>query len=358
MRVEITGEADVDNIGQAWQVPPDGKEHAQQPPKSPVALSVADILALEAPEERVLIEKVLPANGAIFFAGAHKTGKTVAAVQMAISIASGHPLLDNYPVHDKGPVIVIEQDDPAGGVSLQDYFLASPVSVIGLPILTFVRINYYFGPAFCVWLTAEIKRVDAKAVILDSYTALRPGREGGGDIVKTESDEITQLNEVALHCNCLILVLHHDSKGTFGMDWSDRIPGTYAMGAGSDGQIHISRFRDLLENANERLLRTRVRHGDDHQMVIRFRKQTLDYALVFDGPASSMFSELQQIHAEFGDSTFSPKDLCHATGWARATAFRTLAKLRAAGALAWRTGGNYMLAPEMLVVFKPRTEAQ
>jgi RecA-family ATPase len=359
MPSKIYAEPDLDSIGQDWQLPPEGNgtEPGGGMPEAPVALSVADILALKAPEQRVLIEKVLPSRGAIFFAGAHKTGKTVVAVQMAISVASGHPFMENYPVREPGAVIIVEQDDPAGGISVQDYFKVSPVPVTGLPISTFVRINHYFGPTFSAWLTAEIKKVNARAVILDSYTALRPGRERGGDLVKAESDEITQLNEIGLNCNCLILPLHHDSKGTFGMDWSDRLPGTYAMGAGSDGQIHISRFRDSLDDAKERILRVRTRHGEDHQMVIRFRKSTLDYELVFDGPAACMFPELQQIHTEFSNGTFTPKELYQATGLPRATAFRLLARLRAAGAVTWRTGGNYSLATEVLIALQGRVDA-
>lgn len=330
--------------------------HARQPEPivRPVALSVADVLCLQALPHQELIEKTLPVSGAFLIVGTHKSGKTVFAVQAAIAVASGHPFMDNYRVLDKGGVILVEQDDPAGDLSMKSYLEASPVPVSGIPLYLFVRIPYTFGLQFIQWLESEIQEKQARLVILDSYTALRPHRKPGTDIVKVESDEMRLLNALGKKHNCLIATISHDSKGSFGMDWSDRTAGTYAMGAAVEGQLHISRFRDLLDKAPERLVHIRMRHGADYQSVVRFRVPTLDYETVIEGEAASMFPELLGIYSEFGDRPFSPKDLYQSTGVSRATASRNIARLKASGALSRRGTGDYAIAREFLPVFAGR----
>ena len=70
----------------------------------PVALTVADILGLVAPTRKMLIEKLLPTPGAVLLVGAHKSGKTVLAIQMAVAVASGHALFDYYRVPEKAGI--------------------------------------------------------------------------------------------------------------------------------------------------------------------------------------------------------------------------------------------------------------
>jgi len=310
----------------------------------PVGLTVDDLLALPTPARHMLIETVLPTPGGMLLVGSHKTGKTVAAVQMAISVASGQAFMGLYKVPKSGAVIIVEQDDPAGDLAVRDYLKVSPIPVAGLPIVTFTRLQLRFGPEFCGWLDFEIRDRHAKLVILDSYTALRPHRRPGLDIVKTEQEEVGLLDALAKRTGSTILILTHDSKGSFGMDWSDRTAGTFAMGAAVEGQMHVSRFRDLAVNAPERLIQIRGRHIEDVEAVLRFRRETLDYEMVLEGGAASLYPELLQVKNEFGDTAFGPKELSHQTGASRATANRIICRLAGAGILTRVGFGEYRLS--------------
>jgi hypothetical protein len=73
----------------------------------PTVMTVDDLLELTAPERQVLVETMIPRPGAVMLLGSHKSGKTVFAVQAAIAVASGLPMMDSYRVPDKGPVIII-----------------------------------------------------------------------------------------------------------------------------------------------------------------------------------------------------------------------------------------------------------
>ena len=89
------------------------------PQDSIKVLSVADVLALDVPEPQMLVEALLPKRGACLLFGAPKSNKTLLALQTGIAVASGKPLFDYYRVLEPGPVLVIEQDDPAGASSVK-----------------------------------------------------------------------------------------------------------------------------------------------------------------------------------------------------------------------------------------------
>lgn len=82
---------------------------------------------------------------------------------------------------------------------------------------------------------------------------------------------------------------------------------------------------------------------DDLEMVLRFRKETLDYEHVLDGGAASAYPLVLQIRTVFGNQHFGPKELTHATGLSRATACRQIDRLYRAGALTKRGYGDYVL---------------
>jgi AAA domain len=327
---------------------PNGRAAQAAAPKlgdRPVMLSVADLFALKVPKRQMLVETILPQPGLVTMVGSHKSGKTVLAVQIAVAVASGQALMGNYRVTDKGPVIIVEQDDPDGDISVKDYLSASPVpGVLDLPIKTTTRIKYRFGPEFYSWLESEIVRLQARLVILDSYTALRPHRRAGGDIVKVESDELTLINSLGMRNRCTLALLHHVSGGRVSMDWSDQAGGTYAQGQAVNGQIHVSRFRKLGLNAPERLVQGRIRHGNDFAAVVRFRADTLDYEFVLEGSAAPLFPELRRIKKEFGNNSFTPKDLYQTMGISRQTGTELIGSLMQTDALTWLQRGEYRLS--------------
>jgi DNA-binding transcriptional ArsR family regulator len=108
------------------------------------------------------------------------------------------------------------------------------------------------------------------------------------------------------------------------------------MSMATEAQIVVSRFSDVDIAAPERLVRIRGRHMEDLEMVLRFRKEGLDYEHVIDGGASSAYPLILQIRTTFGSRAFGPKELTHETGVSRATASRQIDRLFRAGALTKR----------------------
>src|SRR5438034_342199 len=80
---------------------------------------------------------------------------------------------------------------------------------------------------------------------------------------KAEQQELTEHDALAKRTGCAILLIHHTSKGSAGLDWSEKAAGTFAMSAATESQINISRFAEMDIAAPERLVRIRGRHSED-----------------------------------------------------------------------------------------------
>jgi hypothetical protein len=312
------------------------------PPKS---FTADELLALDIPEPQMLIPGLLPMAGACLLFGALKSNKTLIAVQIAIAVTTKHALFDYYSIAESGPVMILEQDDPGSEGSIKSILSKSRVPANGIPLRLYPRDpRFSFGQSFIDWLKAEITENKRRLVVLDSYTALRPSRGHGIDIVKVEHAELTMLDVLAKETNCCILVIHHDSKGSVALDWSQRAGGTYAMGAAVEALIHTMRFPELASNADERLVQVRGRHVRGTEMVLRFIENSLDHDHIIEGPAAPLYPLLKQIHSAFGDQVFTPKGLIAATGVSHSTAHRQIERLHQADALTKVGYGEYKLA--------------
>jgi len=333
MPFEVQTEADIASI--------EARAKASKSAPRPSVLSVADLLALEVSPPSMRVENILPSAGATLMFGAPKCNKTLLAVQMGIAVASAHPLCDYYRVIEPGAVLMVEQDDPAGAASLKDILERSAVPVTGIPFYLAPQVPFTFGLQLIEWLEEQIIARGVKLVILDSYTALRGSRGSGIDIVKAEQQDLLLLDALAKRTGCSILIIHHSSKGAAGLDWSNQAAGTFAMSAATEAQIHVSRFPEVDSNAPERLVRIRGRHIEGTEMVLRFRKETLDHEHVLEGGAAPFYPLLLQLQTAFGTQAFSAKEISQATGVSRATAHRQIDRLSRAGALTKRGFGEY-----------------
>lgn len=178
----------------------------------PRVLDVADLLGLDTPAPSMLVENWLPERGASLIVGAAKANKTLIAVQIGIAVASGNPFLENYRILRLGPVLIVEQDDPAGAASIKEVLKCSQVPVEGIPFHLVKRVPFNFGLELLEWLELQILKLHLRLVVLDSYTSLRSSRVSGGDIVKSEQNDLTLLDDLANRTGCAVSIIHHASK--------------------------------------------------------------------------------------------------------------------------------------------------
>jgi hypothetical protein len=123
--------------------------------------------------------------------------------------------------------------------------------------------------------------------------------------VKVEQNDMRALDALAKRQRCAVIVIHHSSKGSAGLDWSEKAAGTFAMSAATESQTHISRFTE------------------------------------FEAP---LYPLVRQLHNAFGKQPFSPKEMTQQTGLSIATVHRQLDRLARAGAIQKQGYGNYVLS--------------
>lgn len=322
---------------------PDGKPpaHKARPPARIVAADELCKMCLSKP--RFIIDKILTGPGAWCIIGSHKSGKTLLAVQLALSYHAGVDFLDHYKTLESRAALVIEQDDPSGLATVKELVQASLIPKNPAKFFTVEHANFTIGPDLVTFLKREIPNRDLGLVVLDSYTKMRPTHGGGVDIVKVESNSFGMLDELAKEAGCVILIIHHRSHGNAGFDWSERAAGTFAVGMSTEGEIHISRFADLSSTAPERFIQVRGRRFDGLESVIRFRADTLDYDFILEGPASALYPSICEIKKSFGWKPFTGKELYQELGLSRSPAFRLISRLRAANILEKDSYGKYRL---------------
>ena len=242
--------------------------------------------------------------------------------------------------------MIIEQDDPGGAASVKTILERSGVKP-DTPIHFVSELPFGLGAYLIDWLEQKITQLKLVFVVIDSYTAIRGSHGSGVDIVKQEQTELRMLDALGKRVGCGIELIHHASKGAAALDWTQTASGTFAMTGAVEGQIHIARFMELEGAAPERLVRMQGRHAEAAQVLLRFRKETLDYEFVLKGGAAEFYPVLKQIKSQFADNDFSPKELCQATGMSRATAHRLITRLCYADALQKRGFGTYRLPLEL-----------
>ena len=306
-------------------------------------VSAKEILEMTLPKTEFAIEPIVSSPGVWLVVGEQKAGKSLFAAQMALSMQAPEPLMGWYSIPRARAAMFIEQDDPSQLAAIQPILQRTKIPIRPDGFFSVEKAMFTIEPGFIEFLEGEIRGRALGVIVLDSYTVMRGPRNGRTDIVKAEALDLGMLDELAKRTGCLILVIHHVSKGSASLDWSDRSAGTYAMGAHSEGQIFISCFRDLPSNAPERLVQIRGRHVAGIEMVIRFEEETLSHSFIFEGAAAAMYPMLQQINSTFGGRTFSPKSLCQETGMSRASVHRVIARLSASGILRKRGFGEYVI---------------
>jgi hypothetical protein len=298
---------------------------------TPVIENLDDLLNRQITMPDELVKGIVVRPGVNMIVGSPKVGKTLLGVQMAMSVAAGRHLFDYYNVQ-QAPALIVEQDDRNAEASLKSLRQQSRAAQNGAPCYFASNCDFSIGLSFADWLDEQARRLNLGFILLDSYTALRGSRQQGLDIVKAEAGDLALLNDVARRTRCAFSLVHHDSKSSAALDWSDRAAGTYAVGAGVETLIFLSRFPDLAETSGERLMRVRGRRLDGLEMVLRFQKTSLDFDWVLEGPASSLYPEIQQLRAAF-PGAFTAKEVISELGWSRSTTYRVLHRLTAASML-------------------------
>lgn len=99
---------------------------APQSSAAPKLLTVEQVKKLRSPAAAMLVEKLVTLPGLTLVNAPGKTGKTLLAAQIGMSVAAGVPVFDYYRILQPGPVLFVEKDDPSLNSSPHEMTITDP----------------------------------------------------------------------------------------------------------------------------------------------------------------------------------------------------------------------------------------
>jgi hypothetical protein len=236
-----------ENIGKVQPV-----EMKRTKPK-PEVLSLAERMARRLEPPGWLIEGFWPVGSHGIIAGPPKSYKSILVMEMAISVASGTALFGTYPVHNKGTVLYIQNENPEWSVDdrirkmlsykgiesvIDAVEVDGHIEFVEMPI-PFYSSDYNLNlndDADKTWLEETVSSYKPRMVILDSLYMMMNG------VDENSMKEVAPMMNWLLHSiakkyNCAVVVLHHWNKNSKGSR-DTRMLGSQAFRAWVDSQIN------------------------------------------------------------------------------------------------------------------------
>lgn len=170
-------------------------------------LSHADVLALEFPPERMLVQDLVPIGAVGTIAGVPETYKSWQAQHIAVMVASGEGELFGKGVEHAGPVGYFWQDDStreeAERIKLYDRIRRDGSD---LPLRWFLNEGLRL-PGDIVRLKITIREFGFCLVVLDSFYNVLLGM----DLKDEEAEQVVALlkSEIADELECTVLIVDH-----------------------------------------------------------------------------------------------------------------------------------------------------
>lgn len=153
-----------------------------------------DYIANYDESENWLIEPLLPAGGIVNIYGKPKTGKSFAAMGMAIAIASGAPSWLGFPILQHGPVAYLQVDTPRGEWKRRWRRIADAgYDITGIGMMDLMMVPYPYNillPQHQRWLQLQLDAIKPVVVFIDTLREAHDGDENNSTDMKKVINQI------------------------------------------------------------------------------------------------------------------------------------------------------------------------
>lgn len=172
-------------------------------------LSASEYLALPRAAETFLISPLLPTGGAMLLYGDPKVGKSYAAVQLALSVASGASDWLGFPILSSGKVVYVQLDTPRSlwaarlealrveGLPIESLHLADR-ETLGTWPFDILNTEHF------VILSEAIAALNPAVVVIDTVREAHSGEENDSTAMQRVTAQLVAATQPA----ALILVSH------------------------------------------------------------------------------------------------------------------------------------------------------
>ena len=252
----------------------DTLEGGALPEGSPMWAS--DLASVHIPRPRWLVEGIWTRGGCGFISGAPKSYKSWLAIDLAVSVASGSPLLGEHRVVAPGPVLYLQEEDSLatavdrldhvvegrspgahwGGVMGTDSGSVTWGPGSGLPIDIQAHTGIVLSdPRWHAWLAERVRTYGYRAVIIDTLTTT-VGDVDLDKAVELQTRVLRPLRELAQTYDCSVVIVHHSRKNAGGARRGSNMLGSVAL----HGWVDCALYLDRDEESGEITVSTEGKH--------------------------------------------------------------------------------------------------
>ncbi len=203
------------------------------------------LLVEELPEPRWVVPGLL-CEGLAIFAGNPKTGKSWIALQVAMAVSAGGPVL-GLEACEPGWVLYLALEDHKRRIQ----YRMREIGGDGLDGSALCRLDVRVGRSLSLaqidwWLH---NHRDARLVIIDTLGRWRDPQDNNSNLYDHDTQTMAKLQQLALKHHICLLLIHHKRKAADDTDILGEISGSYGLAGAADTILVMrrKRGRDLAE---------------------------------------------------------------------------------------------------------------
>lgn len=240
--------------------------------------TLPQLLSAELPEPSWVVPGLL-SEGLNILAGKPKIGKSVMALNMAMTIAAGGMALGAVRT-TPGDVLYLALEDKDRRIQSRARKMASAVGYSVSQRLSLATSWPRLYEGGMKLLDLWMKRVELpRLVIIDVWAIFRPMYRHGGSQYEQDYQHLTALKQLVQRRSCTALVLLHCRKGA-SEDVLEEVSGTMGQTGAADGILVLNRLR----SNNEAKVFITGRDVDEQELALQFDKETMTWKSL--GPAA------------------------------------------------------------------------
>lgn len=222
------------------------------------------ILETEYPEPKWAVKGVIP-EGTTFIAGPPKLGKSIFALNIAVSVSEGGKALSYFDV-EQGAVLYLALEDGERRIKKRLEKLVTKQLSDKLEVVTrWPRINQGGLEAIEEWIR---RHPDARLLIVDTFKMLRPMRNQNKNANTYDMDyeDVSPLTDLTTqYCIALGIVTH--TRKAFADDPLAMVSGSFGFTGAADGALILTRQR----NQRTATLTVIGRDVEEQELALEFR---------------------------------------------------------------------------------------
>jgi hypothetical protein len=324
-------------------------EQDQAPARMPaVRISARELLAKQHAPLTFVVDEILAA-GTTLFTGRSKDGKSLAAYDIGVAVASGGTALGRYRV-SQGSVWYLALEDGERRAQQRVKMMQQRVGTqlspeaqerLSFTLWTAPRLGEGLEEAIVEWITTT---PDAKLLIIDILEKIRPARKPYGNGYAEDYAPTATLTQLAQERNVAILIIHHANKAQHD-DFRDSASGCMSLIGGADNFWSLSR----MPMSEEATLNVIGRDILPQELSLEFKDGFwtvlgLKHLVTMSKERKAIVDVMRAMPQQ----PLTPRMVAAAVGKKPATTTMLLRKMLADGVVIQPTEGRYVLSPSYL----------